>query len=106
MPDREKLIELIYNTHNAVVEKDLWEDNISYAKQIEMEADILIANGVVIREKGRWLSWQGLPIYNDEDRHIFVCSKCKNELEFEEPVTLEDFPSDFCPNCGADMRGE
>lgn len=27
----------------------------------------------------------------------FRCSECKH---------LNEFPSDYCPNCGADMRGE
>ena len=41
-----------------------------------------------------------------------VCSKCKNEnshLDFNEhaePIGKVFVTSKFCPNCGADMRGE
>jgi len=47
------------------------------------------------REKGNWIEhnphrW-GLGI-------VFECSECGEEIECES--------SNFCPNCGADMRGE
>ena len=47
------------------------------------------------RKKGRWIEhnphkW-GLGI-------VFECSECGEKIDCE--------PSNFCPNCGADMRGE
>ena len=50
---REKLIELLCKAHNAVTDKCIengtWSKwGMSYAEQIETEADSLIANGVTI----------------------------------------------------------
>ncbi len=50
---REKLIELLCKAHNAVtdrcIENGSWSKwGMSYAEQIETEADSLIANGVTI----------------------------------------------------------
>ena len=53
-------------------------------------ADYLIANGVVVREKGEW-------VYDHWCE--FKCSKC-GALSKTEPRGEES----FCPNCGADMR--
>ena len=56
-------------------------------------------------KRGKWLSWQGEPIAKDDCRHEFICSECNTSLYFDDAVSVEDFASDFCPNCGADMRG-
>ena len=48
---REKLIELLCKAHNAVTDKSLENDSefgMTYAEQLETEADSLIANGVTI----------------------------------------------------------
>lgn len=48
---RKKLIELLCKAHNAVTDKSLENDSefgMTYAEQIETEADSLIANGVTI----------------------------------------------------------
>ena len=48
---REKLIELLCKAHNAVTDKSLENDSefgMTYAEQIETEADSLISNGVTI----------------------------------------------------------
>ena len=55
-------------------------------------ANHLIANGVVVREKGEW-------VYDHWCE--FKCSKC-GALSKTEPRGEES----FCPNCGADMRTE
>lgn len=78
MADREKLIALI--RHEVVP---------YFAERI---ADHLIANGVVVREKGEW-------VYDHWCE--FKCSKC-GALSKTEPRGEEN----FCPNCGADMRKE
>lgn len=94
MTDREKLTELIEDAY--------------YCSILEL-ADHLISNGVVVREKGEW-----------EDGK---CSNCHEEAlstSWDEPVYDYDWEenlryshtekhteyhlTDFCPNCGADMR--
>ena len=57
----------------------------------------------VERPKGEWIA-DTSHCYND-DEDTFECSVCK------EPFTLicgtpKDNLYNFCPNCGADMRGE
>ena len=59
--------------------------------------------------KGKWIKIQS----GDKDfPESIVCSKCKNEnshLDFNEhgePIGKVFVTSKFCPNCGADMRGE
>ena len=63
-------------------------------------ADHLIAGGVVVREKGEWI----------EDRYYgnpFVCSCCGHEGCYSDNYDDKDYyPTNFCPNCGADMRKE
>ncbi len=46
------------------------------------------------RPKGRWLTSNGVPTKN---QYAVYCSECENWSEYA---------SDFCMNCGADMRGE
>lgn len=88
MTDREKLIaalaEVLPYSHGC-------PQYIARAKA-EMIADYLIANGVVVREKGEW-------VYDHWCE--FKCSKC-GALSKTEPRGEEN----FCPNCGADMRKE
>ena len=59
--------------------------------------------------KGEWIKIKS----GDKDfPESIVCSKCKNEnshLDFNEhgePIGKVFVTSKFCPNCGADMRGE
>jgi hypothetical protein len=58
---------------------------------------------------GEWTKIQS----GDKDfPESIVCSKCKNEnshLDFnehKEPIGKVFVTSKFCPNCGADMRGD
>ena len=92
MPDREKLIELLdgFNRDLSKYAGDpkffVVDDNIELA-------DHLIANGVTVRERGRWESVAGVDC-------LYKCSVC-NEWQF---IPEEHFA--YCPYCGADMRGE
>lgn len=89
MTDREKLIALV---KRAIID---WE----YGDASEKIADYLLANGVVVREKGEW---------DDSGRYKFAdgskaircpfCGACINEEEYDLYVW------NFCPYCGADMR--
>ena len=64
---REKLIELLCEAHNAVTDKSLENDSefgMTYAEQIETEADSLIANGVTIQ---KWIPvTERLPSLHDD----------------------------------------
>ena len=59
--------------------------------------------------KGEWIKIQS---GDDKFPESIVCSKCKNEnshLDFDEhgePIGKVFITSNFCPNCGADMRGD
>jgi hypothetical protein len=96
MTDREKLIALIREGEcNALALEDCsyckydGEHDCSY----QLLADILLANGVVVRENGAW------EIHGQVDT-MFYCSKCKLNVSGFEKRWLN-----FCPNCGADMTG-
>ena len=52
----------------------------------------LPAADVVERKKGKW---ELEPEYG-----WYICSACRDE------VTVKSGRTNFCPNCGADMRGE
>jgi hypothetical protein len=54
------------------------------------------------RKKGEWL-----PDNNNAYEMRFVCSCCK-ESEVVPTIGFTKYKTlwDFCPNCGADMRGE
>jgi len=52
-----------------------------------------ITNDIPEREKGEWI-----PLYpNDPDLISYECKSCGEE---------QPFKWNFCPNCGADMRGK
>ena len=59
---------------------------------IEDMADHLIANGVVVREKGEWVEKPFLLGTTN------ICNKCG------EYYGMPHGKYNFCPNCGADMR--
>lgn len=65
---------------------------------INMLVRELIANGVVVREKGEWelVEFQSSPLDTDQ---ALVCSCCGFAHQY-------DAWFNFCPNCGADMRIE
>ena len=100
MTDREKLIAILANNATCVT---LGIDGCDVCPHKHVAdcytaalVDHLIANGVVVREKGEWVMRGG-------KRYCPVCKKraCVTR-------DSEDFwytvGTDFCPNCGADMR--
>lgn len=80
MTYREKLIELLDEAQD-----------LPCAESLEGFADNLISHGVVVRDKGEWIAYP--------DCGVTRCSVCDWSIE-------EAWYSNFCPNCGADMRGE
>lgn len=83
MTDREKLVELL--------EKHEYQKH--YPSTL---AAILLANGVVVREKGKWIEGKKETLFRKQGNYI--CSNCKSH------TGIVKF--NFCPNCGADMRKE
>ena len=68
-----------------------------------------MAISALSENKGEWIKIQS----GDKDfPEIIVCNKCYHEnshLDFNEhnePIGKVFVKSNFCPNCGADMRGE
>ena len=61
-----------------------------FTEHIMRKIDSIPAADVVERKKGRWE-------LNAPDDFIVYCSEC---------MMPQDSPCNFCPSCGADMRGE
>lgn len=57
-----------------------------------MTVDHLIANNVTIKKQGKWIKDESIK----SDYYSWFCSECATNL-------LEK--TDYCPHCGADMRG-
>ena len=98
MADREKLISLV---RRAITD---WE----HGDVSERIADHLIAHGVTVRERGRWEDRYGGKYANP----CYDCPKCRKPARYKceadelgNAKWVQDL-TDFCPNCGADMRGE
>ena len=104
MTDREKLIALMVEAESLCAAIDCYDGAVcEYDGEINgcaaFRADHLLANGVVVREKGEW---------DDTGRYTFVdgslairCNLCGAALNEEE---WNKYHWHFCPNCGADMR--
>lgn len=60
--------------------------------------DISLPSAQPERKKGRWHQ----RIYKKVE--MMVCSECGNEFSYDAETGVRDY--NFCPNCGADMRGE
>ena len=109
MADREKLIE-ICRRYDGTPPCDTCKTPIGSCSMCGLERliDYLIANGVTVRERGRWEDEYGGKYANPRYR----CPACKERAlyKFERDVLgnwkEKQALTDFCPNCGADMRGE
>lgn len=57
------------------------------------------------QRRGHWIVWGGMDIPENHGKH--KCSLCGGfaPIRYEKPLIKENL-SNFCPNCGADMRGE
>ena len=101
MADREKLIELLDDIQRCgedYTDCEIYGMRIPDTVSNEVVTDHLIANGVTVRERGRWIQLGKL----DEDGNgQYYCSVC-SAGETHNPIV--DVP--YCWKCGADMRGE
>ena len=69
------------------------------------DANIFSTTNVVERKKGQWIKmpeFRGDDVSGFIDNH-FSCSECKKEAEINSWGFY--ILSDFCPHCGAEMKG-
>lgn len=93
MTDREKLIELF--------ERDDCPMFMVLGKNMEGLADFLIANGVTVQTPGEWIR----PVPGDGAPRCSNCKKPPVSIVFDTGYWRYR-ETDFCPNCGARMKGE
>ena len=125
---KEKLIKLLCEAHNISTEVACFED-MTYAGQLRMEADHLIANGVTFREDAHWATEQAYKNGYEAGKKDAVvhghwvllaeffdgsicteCSVCGEEYTYKkgrlELIGFEYAKYNYCPNCGARMDGD
>lgn len=69
----------------------------------DMVAKLPAIDPASLRPKGEWLgSGDGFDPEGNMVFDMWECSECIYYIDTDEPDTLPN----FCPNCGADMRGE
>ena len=109
MPDREKLIGFLDDIQQSGVSYEEYERyGMRFQDTVSNEevASHLISHGVTVRERGRWEDEHGGKYANPRYR----CPVCKGRAlyKFEQDLLGSwkgvQALTDFCPNCGADMR--
>lgn len=85
MTDREKLTDIVHKA-NIHLRARLNHGGVLYI------VNNLIENGVTIQKQGEWVH-DPLSSYGV---HVWFCSQCNGEVIRQ---------TDYCPHCGADMRG-
>ena len=107
MTDREKLIELLHKGVRCPGTVSTCEYDCPYwslenpCDAFAATADMLIANGVVVRAKGEWVLGHVEPGYcTPGGNRPWICPKCGSVISWR----LDKPTENFCPNCGADMR--
>lgn len=81
---REKIVKLLCEASSLSVDAELFEDS-SYAQQLEIEADFLIANGVTIPVRCKDCKHRVLDTVNGEDWCNHTLGLCS-----------EVYATDFC----------
>lgn len=83
---------------NYLVGKNVPCDGTLTCRLIENEVISKLPSAQPERKTGHWIKtarW---------DR-VYYCNQCRNYLDFD-GVNAGRGSTNFCPNCGADMRGE
>lgn len=103
MADREKLFDLMMR--DPCPSPVICNPNCKYYKShhchAERYADHLIANGVTVRERGQWETTEVTEERETVERFHHFHRECK--YSYCDNGLGGHY---FCPNCGADMRGE
>ena len=59
------------------------------------------------RKKGKWKCERMKHLLSGETRKVRICSVCDGGyFVYDQSDNVVDVEPNFCPNCGADMRGE
>lgn len=96
---REALLNEIMNAQEKLKSDNdtIWERNRGYFKGLAW-ANRLIIDAPTIEPQGEWIFEKA----NEEHTDGYICSNCKRSFHTKVPYFSE---FNFCPNCGADMRG-
>lgn len=54
------------------------------------------------RPKGHWITQRNIAHQKD----YYYCSECREEFSYDGETGIKMSDYNYCPNCGADMRGE
>ena len=113
----ERLVELLKEARKICRGTKDCKDCVGYGKGVAcihyLNASHMVANGVTVREKGEWVITKRHTAsknpYMDDNYHIRAeCSECNFCIHAENRSFgyAELNTTNYCPNCGADMRGE
>ena len=109
---RQKLIEAVPSADRptvirvkSIMKKEDYESLVDSIRQQDQNVIVIPHNAELVtpadRPQGEWIG-EADGYYNGELVYdTWYCSNCDYVVDDEEPPTWN-----FCPNCGADMRGE
>lgn len=101
---REKMIELLDDIQRCgedYTDCEIYGIRIPDTVSNEVVTDHLIANGVTVRERGQWETTEVTEEWETVERFHHFHRECK--YSYCDNGLGGHY---FCPNCGADMRGE
>lgn len=88
------------------------KDKCGYDMQCELATQNMhiVLNALESRPKGEWEKHKRAILHAGAKEYVggeyHECSNCKQEAEVLQAGGGCELLSDFCPNCGADMRGK
>lgn len=89
-----------------VVDKERYDRLLENSTIIADALNKYQAADVAERKKGKWIAGKVKHIKNGELRNMRECSECGAcYFVYDAYNCIDEIPK-FCPNCGADMRGE
>ena len=104
---RQAAIKALQELNGLKLTRRFNDSPVQWIDRMFLEAEAILKNlpsAEPERKKGQWIEYPDCLGYEDaySDDHI-VCSVCGHVYSICNNCT-EEF--DFCPHCGADMRGE